>query len=604
MNEVLQEQLAHLPGSPGVYIMRDAQERILYVGKAVSLKNRVRSYFQSNRNHSVKTMALVAKIESLEYILTANEVEALILECNLIKKHRPRYNISLKDDKTYPYIKVTLEDDYPRVHITRRLVKDGARYFGPYADAGAVHEMLRLVRSLFLLRNCRTMEARRPCLEYHIKRCVAPCSGKVDKEEYRRMVDAVMMLLEGRGDKLLRQLKKNMLQAAEELRFEEAARLRDQLAAVEKLTEKQNIVTAGGDQDVLGLAHSHAGVCVQVLQVRGGKLIGREHFFLQGAADEEKEAALEAFLEQYYARVAFVPPEVLLPFELSSQEVLERWLTEVRQSKVELHVPKRGGKHALLLMAEDNARAVLALKEGELLREMERTTGAVEQLQQFLEMPRPPQRMECFDISHIQGAETVASMVVFEDGQPKKEDYRRFKLRTVEGKPDDFLSMQEVLLRRYGEAAEPLPDLIVIDGGKGQLSSALEVIRGVGLEMNVISLAKQFEWVFREADKEPLILPERSESLYLLQRLRDEAHRFAVSYHRKLRGKRNLVSVLDHISGIGPKRRKALWSAFGTLEALRKASLEELVGVDGMDRTAAQAVYDFFRREYRPDEQV
>ena len=418
------------------------------------------------------------------------------------------------------------------------------------------------------------------------------------------MVDAVMMLLEGRGDKLLRQLKKSMLQAAEELRFEEAARLRDQLAAVEKLTEQQNIVTAGGDQDVLGLARSHAGVCVQVMQVRGGKLIGREHFFLHGAADEEQEAALEAFLEQYYARVAFVPPEVLLPFALSSQDVLERWLTEVRQGKVELHVPKRGSKHALLLMADENARAVLALKEGELLREMERTTGAVEQLQQFLQMSQPPQRMECFDISHIQGAETVASMVVFEDGQPKKEDYRRFKLRTVEGKPDDFLSMQEVLLRRYGEAAEPLPDLIVIDGGKGQLSSALEVIRGVGLEMPVISLAKQFEWVFREEDKEPLILPERSESLYLLQRLRDEAHRFAVSYHRKLRGKRNLVSVLDHVSGIGPKRRKALWSAFGTLEALRKATLEELAGIEGMDRIAAQAVYDFFRREYRPHEQV
>ena len=604
MTDIVAEKLQLLPDSPGVYIMKDAQGKIIYVGKAIVLKNRVRQYFQSGKNHSPKVRAMVARIADFETILTGSEVEALILECNLIKKHRPRYNISLKDDKTYPYIKVTLGDDYPRVHITRRLVKDGARYFGPYADAGAVHEMLRLVRSLFLLRNCRTMEARRPCLEYHIKRCMAPCSGRVDKEEYRRMVDAVMMLLEGRGDKLLRQLKKNMLQAAEELHFEEAARLRDQLAAVGKLTEQQNIVTAGGDQDVLGLARSHAGVCVQVMQVRGGKLIGREHFFLHGAADEEQEAALEAFLEQYYARVAFVPPEVLLPFALSSQDVLERWLTEVRQGKVELHVPKRGSKHALLLMADENARAVLALKEGELLREMERTTGAVEQLQQFLQMSQPPQRMECFDISHIQGAETVASMVVFEDGQPKKEDYRRFKLRTVEGKPDDFLSMQEVLLRRYGEAAEPLPDLIVIDGGKGQLSSALEVIRGVGLEMPVISLAKQFEWVFREEDKEPLILPERSESLYLLQRLRDEAHRFAVSYHRKLRGKRNLVSVLDHVSGIGPKRRKALWSAFGTLEALRKATLEELAGIEGMDRIAAQAVYDFFRREYRPHEQV
>jgi len=595
MKEELAEKLALLPARPGVYLMKDQAGRIIYVGKAVNLKNRVRSYFQAVRGHSPKVKALVARIDDLETIITASEMEALILECNLIKKHRPKYNISLRDDKTYPYVKVTLGEDYPRVFVTRRVVKDGARYFGPYTDAGAVHETLRMLKKLFPLRTCRQLNADRPCLQHHIKRCLAPCTGKVSKQEYSAMIQAVCLLLEGRSDAVVRDLRKRMVQAAEELNFEMAASLRDQLAAVEKVTEKQNIVTGSGDQDVLGLARSAQGICVQVFFIRSGKMVGREHFLMNGGEEEEDAEILAAFVKQYYSRAAFIPREILLPFPLLEQDLLAEWLGSLKTGRVSVGVPQRGTKKDLVEMANGNALTALEAETAKLEADWEHTEGALQELGGYLGLAAAPQRMECFDISHIQGAETVASMVVFTDGRPHKEEYRRYKLQTVEGSPDDFRSMQEVLARRYGAAAEPLPDLIIIDGGKGQLSAALAVIRGVGLtDIPVISLAKQFELIFREGDSEPLALPRYSQALYLMQRIRDEAHRFAITYHRKLRSRRNLVSVLDHVPGIGAKRRAALWQHFGSLAKIKAAEPTELSAAPGMTKPAAEAVYRFF----------
>jgi len=598
MTSELQEKLQLLPDKPGVYLMKDTQGRIIYVGKAVNLKNRVRSYFQSSRNHPPKVQALVVRINDLEYIVTASEIEALILECNLIKKHRPKYNISLRDDKSYPYIKVTCQEEYPRVFATRKVQKDGARYFGPYTSAGAVHETLRLLKKLFPLRSCRSLDAPRPCLEHHIKRCLAPCTGQVDTRDYAEMIKAVCLFLEGRSAALAQNLQKRMAEAAENLQFELAAKLRDQLAAIEKITEKQNIVTGSGDQDAIGLARSALGTCVQVFFIRSGKMVGRDHFLLSGSEDEADEAVLAAFIKQYYNQATFIPREIMLPFTLAEQDLLAAWLTGIKGSKVVVETPKRGTKRDIVNMASGNAAIVLEEQATRLKTRNDQTLGAVAELGWYLGLAQPPNRMECFDISHIQGAETVASMVVFEDGVPKKEDYRRYKLTTVEGKPDDFRSMQEVVGRRYREAAGQLPDLIIIDGGKGQLNAALEIIRGAGLtDVPVIGLAKEFEHVFQPGESQPLILPRHSQALYLIQRIRDEAHRFAVTYHRKLRSKRNMVSVLDHVPGIGAKRRKALWDAFGSLNRIKEAAVEELQAVPGMTAPAAQAVYDFFRRK-------
>ena len=593
--EVVREKLKLLPDNPGVYIMKDAAGKIIYVGKAVVLKNRVRQYFQSQRNHTPKVRAMVARVADFEFIMTASEVEALILECNLIKKHRPRYNISLKDDKSYPYVKVTLQDDFPRVFLTHRILKDGARYFGPYTNVTAVHESLKLLRRLFPLRNCKTLQDR-PCLEYHIKRCLAPCAGKISKEEYGAMIRSVLMFLEGRTVDVEKELEYRMKAAAEAYHFELAARLRDQLAAVKKVAEKQNIVTGAGDQDAIGMARSEIGVCVQVFFIRSGKMIGREHFLLQGSEDESDEALLAAFLQQYYHRATFIPREILLPMDLAEVSLLETWLAEKKGAKVQLLVPQRGTKHDIVAMAASNAEKFLSDEAARIRQANAQTLGAVEELGRYLGLKNPPNRMECFDISHIQGSETVASMVVFEGGLPKKSDYRRFKINSTEGKPDDFLSMREVTQRRYGDLPESeLPDLIVIDGGKGQLSSALEIIRGAGhKDVPVVGLAKQFELVFREGESDPVVLPRHSQALYLIERIRDEAHRFAITYHRNLRGKRNLVSVLDHIVGIGPARRKSLWSTFGTIAKIKAASVDELAQAPGMNRPAAEAVYQFF----------
>ena len=599
MTDIVAEKLKLLPDSPGVYIMKDDHGKIIYVGKAIVLKNRVRQYFQSSRNHTPKVRAMVSHIADFETIMTANEVESLILEANLIKKHRPRYNIRLKDDKSYPYVKVTVQEEFPRVFITRRVLRDGARYFGPYTNVTALRDSLKLLRRLFPLRTCRTMPER-PCLEYHIKRCLAPCIGKVEAEDYRAMIRAVLLFLEGRTDDVERELEQRMNAAAEAYHFETAARLRDQLSAVRTAAERQNIVTGAGDQDAVGMARSAAGVCVQIFFIRGGKMIGREHFLLRGSEEESDTDILRAFLEQYYNQATFVPREVLLPcaIDAAAQATIEAWLAARKGGgKVALLTPQRGTKHDIVQMATGNAAKFLADEETRRSLLDEQTLGAVEELGRYLGLKHPPRRMECFDISHNQGQETVASMVVFEDGAPKKSDYRRFKIRSTEGKPDDFLSMREVTTRRYvGLPEEELPDLIIIDGGKGQLSSALEIIRHAAghKDVPVVGLAKQFELVFTEGNSEPVELPRRSQALYLIQRIRDEAHRFAITFHRKLRGKRNLVSVLDHIVGIGPKRRQSLRIHFGSLEKIKEASVEELAAAPGMNRTSAEAVRHFF----------
>ena len=605
-SDSIKNALAVLPEKPGVYLMHDAEGKVIYVGKAVVLKNRVRSYFRNLASHTPKVRAMVAKIAEIETIITSSEVEALILECNLIKKYRPRYNISLKDDKSYPYLKVTMQEDFPRLHMTRRLMRDGAKYYGPYADAGAMYETMKLLKTMFPLRTCRKMNPDRPCLNYHIKRCLAPCAGYVSKDEYGKMIKSVCMVLDGRTTELERDLKQRMQQAAEEYAFEEAARLRDQLQAVERLNESQKAVTNnGGDMDIIGFAQDMTGNCLQIFFVRKGKLIGRDNFFLQDGGEAPQEV-LTAFIKQYYNEATFIPREIVLPQlpQAEEQQLIELWLREKAERKVELLTPQRGVKRELLQLANDNALKLLQerLRKGSL--SLKNDEQAAEELQQALGLAHSLERMDCFDISHTQGSETVASMVVFRNGSISKKDYRKYKIVSAEGKPDDFKSMQEVVYRRYKDY-EDLPNLVVIDGGKGQLSSALEVIRGLGLaDLPVVGLAKREEEIFIPHQSTSILLDRDSAALHLIQRIRDEAHRFAVTFHRKLRGKRNLVSVLDHVEGIGPKRRQALWKAFKTLDAMKAASVEELASVDGMNSTAAQALYDFFRLELPEKKEV
>lgn len=597
ISESIRNALAVLPDKPGVYLMHDTDGRVIYVGKAVVLKNRVRSYFRSGANQSPKVKAMVAKIAEFETIVTSSEVEALILECNLIKKYRPRYNISLKDDKDYPYLKLTVQEDFPRLYIARRRLRDGARYYGPYADAGAMHEVLRLLKTMFPLRSCRKMNQERPCLNYHLKKCLAPCAGLVDREEYRRMIDSVCMVLDGRTAELERELKRRMKLAAENYAFEEAARLRDQIQAVAKINESQKAVSANDeDMDVAGLGQDVTGYSVQLFFVRKGKLIGRDNFFLR-AEEESEEDIITAFVKQYYNGASFVPPKIILTClpEPDEKALIESWLAGKAGRNVELVKPQRGVKKELLALAEENAVKLLSerLRRGSLALEDEQQ--AADELREALGLEKPLCRMDCFDISHTQGSETVASMVVFRNGSSSKRDYRKYKILSAEGKPDDFKSMQEVVYRRYKDY-EDLPDLVVIDGGKGQLSSALEVIRGLGLtDLTVVGLAKREEEIFKPDASESIVLKRDSAALHLIQRIRDEAHRFAITYHRKLRGKRNLVSILDHVEGIGPKRRQALWKAFKTLEAMKAAGVEELAAVEGMNKAAAATLYEFFR---------
>lgn len=596
-SENIRKALAVLPEKPGVYLMHDAEGKVIYVGKAVVLKNRVRSYFRNLASHTPKVKAMVAKIAEIETIVTSSEVEALILECNLIKKYRPRYNISLKDDKTYPYLKVTVQEDFPRLLVTRRQSRDGAKYYGPYADAGAMHATVKLLRSMFPLRTCRKMNPDRPCLNYHIKRCLAPCAGHIGRSEYQQMIKSVCMVLDGRTTELERDLKRAMQEAAENYAFEEAARLRDQLQAVERLNETQKAVTNnGGDMDIIGFGKDMTGLCLQIFFVRKGKLMGRDNFFLEDAGDTSDEV-ITAFIKQYYNEATFVPHEIVVPYlpEAAEQQLIENWLAEKAQRKVVLLLPQRGVKKQLLELANTNAVKLLEerLRKGNL--SLTSDVQAAEELQHILGVEHSLARMDCFDISHTQGTETVASMVVFCNGSPSKKDYRKYKIVSAEGKPDDFKSMKEVVYRRYKDY-EDLPSLVIIDGGKGQLSSALEVIRGLGLaELPVVSLAEREEEIFIPHQSKSIVLDRDSVALKLIQRIRDEAHRFAITYHRKLRSKRNLVSVLDHVEGIGPKRRQELWKAFKTLDAMKAATVEELADVEGMNYAAAQTLYDFFR---------
>lgn len=602
----IKNALAVLPEKPGVYLMHDASGKVIYVGKAVVLKNRVRSYFRNLASHTPKVKAMVAKIAEIETIVTSSEVEALILECNLIKKYRPRYNISLKDDKTYPYLKVTMQEDFPRLYVTRRQLRDGARYYGPYADAGAMYATVKLLRSMFPLRTCRKMNPDRPCLNYHIKRCLAPCAGYISKADYHKMIKSICMVLDGRTTELERDLKQQMQEAADNYAFEEAARLRDQLQAVARLNEAQKAVTNnGGDMDIFGLGQDMTGLCVQLFFVRKGKLIGRDNFFLPDGGDTPQEV-MTAFVKQYYNEATFIPKEVVLPYlpEEDEKQLIETWLADKAQRRVELLLPQRGVKKDLLKLANENAVKLLneRLRKGSL--SLKNDLQAAEELQQALGLEHPLERMDCFDISHTQGSETVASMVVFRNGTSSKKDYRRYKIVSAEGKPDDFKSMQEVVYRRYRDY-EDLPSLVVIDGGKGQLSSALEVIRGLGLDdLPVVGLAKREEEIFKPHQSESIMLDREGAALHLIQRIRDEAHRFAITYHRKLRGKRNLVSVLDHVEGIGAKRRQELWKAFKTLDAMRAASVEELAAVEGMNHAAAQTLYDFFRLDLPEKQQA
>lgn len=595
LSEAVLDKVRNLTTQPGVYLWKNDRGQIIYVGKAVNLRNRVRSYVRHDAKRAPKVTAMMSHAADVETIVVANEMEALILENTLIKKHRPRYNIMLRDDKTYPYIKVTVQEDYPRVFMTRRVHRDGARYFGPFADAGAVHRVLKLIQRAFRIRSCRTMQADRPCLQYHLHHCDAPCVHYITKGEYGKLVEQAVDILEGRDTGVVRRLQEQMEAAAEEMEFEKAAMYRDQITAVRVIQEQQNITTVGGgDMDVLGFAGDAGQTCVQIYTIRQGRLMGRETFSLENSADETAAALTSAVLDQYYVDGVFVPKEIVVS-AVEDKEDYERRLTQRKGQNVALVVPLRGIKKKLLTMAEDNARVLLEQRRLQWQHDTDKTSGAVEALARVLDLPRLPERMECFDISHTQGIETVASMVVFEHGRPAKQEYRRFKLKTVQGKPDDFKSMAEIMGRRYGERDWPAPDLIVIDGGKGQLHAALPIIREAGCEAPVISLAKRIEEVFVEGRSDSIILSHHTPELQLLQAIRDEAHRFAITYHRSLRGKRNLVSILDHIEGIGPKRRKALWGAFKNLDAMKAATVEELAAVPGMTRQAAENVYYFFR---------
>ena len=602
------ERLADFPEKPGVYIMKDKRNRIIYVGKAVSLKHRVRSYFQSQKNLPVKVASMVSKIEDIEYIVTDSEVEALILECNLIKFHKPRYNILLRDDKQYPYIRITLNERFPRIEVVRTVKKDGARYFGPYANAGAMREAIDVINKIFPIRSCKKDLSEvpideRPCLNYHIKRCLAPCQGFVKDEEYNEMINNIIMFLEGKRETLVKQLKDRMQEAAEKLDFERAAVLRNQISALEKVLEKQKVVSTDMiDQDIIAMARGSGIVCIQVFFIREGKLISREPFILNNTDDIERQEILTSFVKQFYNNAHCIPKEIIIDEDIDDRDTIEEWLSRKKGQKVYVLIPKRGEKKKLAQMVAENARAYLEQVESREERERIRNLQALEELKKFLNLKELPQRIEAFDISNTQGTESVASMVVFEDAQPKKEDYRKFKIKTVEG-PNDFESMKEVISRRFKRALsgdrkfQKLPDLLLIDGGKGQLKYAREALKELGLShILTIALAEEYEHIFVEGRDDPIVLPENSEALFLVQRVRDEAHRFALSFHRSLRSKRNLRSVLDDIPGIGKARRLALLKTLGGLEGIKRATLEELAAVPGMNRKAAQAVHEYFRK--------
>ena len=577
----LQSKLDHLPEQPGVYLMKSARGEIVYIGKARVLADRVRSYFLKGSDHTPKTSVLVGQVADIETIVTRSELEALILESNLIKQHRPRFNVVLRDDKQYPYLRLPIKEDFPRLSIVRRVQKDGALYYGPFVPTGAMRETLKVIRKVFPLATCEIEingRAERACLEFEIKRCMAPCIGNQTKEEYHLIVKQVRMFLEGRDTELLDGLRAEMEAAAEGEHFEEAARLRDRIVKIDRTLERQRVTqTSAIDQDVMGIARQGSAVDLQMLFVRGGLLIGRKDFFWPEGADTPDEELVRSAIEQFYNKDGLPPKELLIPVSLEDKPVIEDWLSQKKGESVRLVMPERGAKHQLLLLAEENAAAAVANH----LQDQEIDRQAVEELRRLLRLPRAPRRIECFDISNTMGDQSVASMVVWEEGQAKKADYRKYRIKTVEG-ANDFASMQEVVARRYHESQElPLPDLVMIDGGLGQLMAATEGLRAIGrTDLAMIGLAKargdKEERIFLPGRKNPILLNPSSPATHLLQRIRDEAHRFAITYHRKLRGKALVASELDGIIGIGAIRRNRLLKTFGNLEKIAGATDDQL----------------------------
>ena len=624
----IEEELKKLPGRPGVYIMHDAHDDIIYVGKAISLKNRVRQYFQSSRGKSAKILQMVERIRRFEYIVTDSELEALVLECNLIKEHRPKYNTMLKDDKTYPFIKVTLGEDYPRVLFSRTMKKDKSRYFGPYTSATAVKDTIDLVKKLYKIRSCsknlpRDIGKERPCLYYQIGQCNAPCQGTFTKEEYRKSVADAVDFLNGNHGSVLKELEEKMNQASEDMEFEKAIEYRDLMRSIRQVSQRQKITSGDGeDKDVLALALedaddtvSAADAVVQVFFIRGGKMIGREHFYLRVAPQDTKAIILNSFIKQYYAGTPFVPRELMIETEIEDHELVETWLTQKRGQKVTVRVPKKGTKEKLVEMARENAEIVLRQDRDRIRREEGRTIGAVHEIEKLIGIERT-MRMEAYDISNISGFESVGSMIVYEKGKPKRSDYRKFKIKSVQG-PNDYASMEEVLTRRFTHGLEErkeldakktgyemgsfsrFPDLILMDGGRGQVNIALGVLEKLGIDIPVCGMVKDDFHRTRGLYYNNVEVPidTHSEGFKLITRIQDEAHRFAIEYHRSLRSKGQVHSILDDIEGIGPMRRKALMRTFKSLEAIRDASLEQLAGAESMNARSAQQVYDFFHAQ-------
>jgi len=635
MNEKIQSVLNSLPHKPGIYLMKDAEGKILYVGKAISLYNRVRSYFQESSDLGPKNRSMVAKVDDIEFLVVKNEVEALVLESNYIKQYRPKYNVLLRDDKNYPYIKVSLTEDFPRVYRVRSFQRDGNRYFGPYTNSGAVDSTLDLLNKLFAFRTCRYDASNwappinaeppagwkqrllaRPCTQFYIHRCIAPCVGYATREEYDAVIQQVILFLEGKHEEVVDNLRKKMEEAADNLNFEEAARTRDRIRAVERILERQRIIHTEGqeDQDVIALASEEDETSAQVFFFRGGKLIGREFFILQGTRDSSPGEVMSSFLQQFYESSPHIPAEVIVEVEPDDRAIIQNWLKEKRGGAVTFIVPKRGEKLRLVEMVKQNAQEVLEQQRIKWLTDSQKTQMALEELQDVLNLAAPPMRIECYDISNTQGTNSVGAMVVFEAGRPRPNEYRRFKIKTVEG-PNDFASIQEMLRRRFrrqaqqneerGEEIEQevplehdwaMPDLIIIDGGKGQLSAAMEVLQELHIDVPTTGLAKENEELFIPGSPDPIILPRTSQGLYMVQRIRDEAHRFGITYHRKLRSDRTFKSVLDEIPGIGPKRKQALMKHFGSVRAISDASVDDLATLNGMTREAAEKVKEYIGR--------
>ena len=611
ISEHIQGILATLPAKPGCYLMKNAEGKIIYVGKAISLKNRVRSYFHADSSHDNKTRRLVRDIIDLEWIVVGSELEALILEMNLIKRHRPKYNVRLKDDKRYPYIKIHWQDAYPKVTVTRQMAEDGARYFGPYTSAWAVYQSLDVLRKVFPYLTCDreiTGQDKRACLYYDIKLCIGPCIGAVDQAAYRQMISDLMEFLSGHSEPIMARVQAEMETAAEELRFEKAASLRDQLKAMHSIVERQKVVFASDykDSDVIAMARADGEACVQIFFVRGGKLIGREYFVLEGTEDVVDSEVLAEFIKQFYTEAATMPQQVLLPQEIEEARIIQEWMRSRRGGgKVEIHVPREGQPHELVQMAAENAAETLSALRTQWQADSHKQEMALAELQLAFNLPEPPNRMECYDVSHTQGVATVGAMVVFEQGVPAKRLYRKFNIDSTSiGAPDDFASMEEMLERRFkrwqvlaspkpeevvtqapgaksDEAFSVLPDLIIVDGGKGQLGRVVGVLERFGLtdKVPVVGLAKREEEIFFPHQPDPLLLPRHSQGLYLLQRIRDEAHRFGITAHRKRRSKQGMASILDSIPGVGPVRRKALLKHFGSVDKIRTASVEQLIEI-------------------------